>query len=135
MCWKCGAPLVAGRQTTAAAPGGAASSGGWTSTTASPVSIGASAAVDPRKANRAAFWLGILFPYVGLPVALAFMMCDDPRRQEVGRICLLWSLISGVVHVLLLGSTLLGAREIITGALSTMKAAGSRGMGGGLEGP
>ena len=30
-------------------------------------------------------------------IGLAFMMCDDRRRQEVGRICVIWSLISGVI--------------------------------------
>lgn len=87
---------------------------------------------DSAKANRAAFWLGILFPYFGYPIGLAFMMCDDKRRQEVGRICILWSTVSGVVHLLLMFVSVLGMRqwfEIILGA-AIKGAKGSAGSGG-----
>ena len=89
---------------------------------------------NPSTANRAAFWLGMLMPYFGLPIALAFMMCDDRRRQEVGRICLIWSLISGVIHLLLMFVSLIGMREYLMMALKAAQAGANRGgMGGGLE--
>jgi len=92
---------------------------------------------DIAKSNRAAFWLGISMPYFGFPIGLAFMMCDDPRRQEVGRLCILWSLLSGVVHCLLMFVSLLGMREwVMTLAGVALKGASSRGggLGGGLGG-
>ena len=90
---------------------------------------------NPAVANRAAFWLGILMPYFGLPIALAFMMCDDRRRQEVGKICLIWSLISSAVHLLLFFVSMLGLREYLMFALGSLKAQAGRGGGmGGLGG-
>ena len=152
-CWKCSAPL-------AAAPhAGHGGYGGYTpSPIVNPVSLPnpppftqqpqapsesyayrAAAAVnqagDSARANRAAFWLGISMPYFGLPIGLAFMMCDDRRRQEVGRICILWSLVSGVFHVLLTFVSLLGMREWAVMALGAAKAGiNARGGGGGLGG-
>lgn len=90
---------------------------------------------DTARSNRAAFWLGILMPYFGYPIGLAFMMCDDKRRQEVGRICIFWSTISMVVHCLLVFVSILGMRqwfEIILGA--AIKGAKSGAGGGGLGG-
>ena len=81
-------------------------------------------------------WLGLLFPYFGLPIGLAFMMCDDRRRQEVGRACVLWSLLSGVIHLLLLFVTIVGMREYFTAAFNAARAAAERagGGGGGMDG-
>ena len=83
-------------------------------------------------ANRAAFWLGLLMPYFGLPIALAFLMCDDPRRQEVGRICLMWSLISGFLHFLFGLAAILGMREWLQIALSAFQGQMGRRAGMGL---
>ena len=89
-------------------------------------------AINTARSNRAAFWLGISMPYFGFPIGLAFMMCDDPRRQEVGRICILWSLVSGVVHFLLMFVSLLGMRELAATFLGAAKAGlNSRGGGSG----
>jgi hypothetical protein len=88
---------------------------------------------NPSVANRAALWLGLLMPYFGLPIALAFMMCDDRRRQEVGRICLFWSIISTVVHLLLFFVSMLGLREYFMFALGTLKSQAGK-AGGGLGG-
>jgi hypothetical protein len=93
------------------------------------------AAGDPARANRAAFWLGVLFPYFGYPIGLAFMMCDDRRRQEVGRICILWSTISGVVHLLLMFVTIVGMRQYVGLLLGGVRAGlNNRGSGSSLEG-
>ncbi len=89
---------------------------------------------SPSLANRSAVWLGLLFPWFGIPIALAFMMCEDRRKQEVGKLCLIWSLLATVLHILLFIVSLLGMREYIglfyAGLLKGLKAPG----GGGLEG-
>ncbi len=90
---------------------------------------------DSGKANRAAFWLGMTMPYFGLPIGLAFMMCDDRRRQEVGRLCIIWSTLSGIVHLLFTVASFIGMSRYIAGVLPALKAtAGQRGLGGGLDG-
>jgi hypothetical protein len=91
-------------------------------------------------ANRAAFWLGLLFPYFGIAVGLAFMMCDDRRRQEVGRICIIWSLVSTVAHIILFFLSAIGMREYFMLAFNTLKsqarkAGGMGGLGGGAGEP
>jgi hypothetical protein len=62
------------------------------------------------------------------------MMCEERRKQEVGRLCLIWSLLATFVHILLFVVLLLGMREYIalfySGLLRGVKAPG----GGGLEG-
>jgi hypothetical protein len=151
-CWKCSAPL-------GSAPAG--STGYTPSPIANPVSIPnpppfnpqqqstaesfafragnvVAQAGDVARANRAAFWLGITMPYFGFPIGLAFMMCDDRRRQEVGRLCILWSLVSGVFHILLMFVSLLGMREWMMMFLGAAKSGlngrgGLGGMGGGME--
>jgi len=91
---------------------------------------------SPATANRAAMWLGLLFPYFGLPIGLAFMMCDDRRRQEVGRLCVLWSLLSGAIHLLLLFVIILGMRAWLEALLPALRSQLGRpgGLGGGLGG-
>jgi len=83
-------------------------------------------------AERAALWLGLLFPYFGLPVGLVFIMLDDDRKQQLGRICVLWSCISLVVHVAFMAVGALGMREMLMAALQGARGAASRagGMGG-----
>lgn len=110
-CWKCGAALGAG-STAASAVAGA------------PVQISASG--DSGATGRAALWLGLLFPYFGLPIGLAFMMCDDRRRQEVGRVCITWSAISMAAHVLVGIALTLGLREYVGFAINTLKGAAGR---------
>lgn len=157
-CWKCTAPLSGGAlPVTPVVPPSAAPSAypapaapplspaerlQHTANTAAFAMSGAGTVPgNPAVANRAAFWLGILFPYFGIPLALAFMMCDDRRRQEVGRICLLWSSISMVVHLLLGFVTLLGMRQYIAFAFGSLRGQmqrggglGGGGLGGGMDG-
>jgi hypothetical protein len=97
----------------------------------------ASAAVsnlgDKAAANRAAFWLGMLFPYFGFPIGLAFMMTGDRQRQEAGRLCILWSTLSGVIHLLLMFVTVLGMRQWFAAFLGAAQSGIGRsgGLGGG----
>lgn len=56
---------------------------------------------DPKVARRAAVLLALTLPFFGLPIGWAFMMIEDQRKQAIGRLCVNWSLIALVVHLLL----------------------------------
>jgi hypothetical protein len=43
-----------------------------------------------------------MLPFIGLPVGWIFMMIEDERRQAIGRICAVWSLVSLVLQLLLM---------------------------------
>jgi hypothetical protein len=153
-CWKCSAPLGAGAAGMAApapaipvapaapmpayatAPSYAAPAAAPEYASYRPIPAAVSTG-NPALSNRSAFWLGMLMPYFGFPIGLAFMMCDDQRRQEVGRICVFWSIVSGVIHLLLMFVSLLGMRQyfgfLMQTLQSTIKNSGG-GMGGGLGG-
>ena len=143
-CWKCSAPLAGGVAAQGYTPSpmsaAPAAAGVTAAGRAEGLVYGAATAAhqmgDSARANRAAFWLGMLFPYFGFPIGLAFMMCDDRRRQEVGRICILWSTLSGAIHLLLMFVSLLGLRELLVSVLGIAKSGAMRGMpsGGGLGG-
>jgi hypothetical protein len=100
----------------------------------STVSAAATSLGNTAASNRAAFWLGMLFPYFGLPIGLAFMMCDDRRRQEVGRLCILWSILSSVLHLLVGFVSLLGMRQYLAAFFGAAMTGMQRGAGGGLGG-
>ena len=131
VCWKCGAALGAG-SSVAARP--AAPVFGAVEAAAYRVGAAAANVGNPATANRAAIWLGLLMPYFGLPIGLAFLMCDDRRRQEVGRICVLWSVVALAAHLLLGFVALLGMREYFALALNAATAAARRSAGGGGAG-
>lgn len=98
-CWKCGAPLAAG------GPSPAPASPPMTSpaaTTAPGFSAAAPArSVDPAVAIWAAVALAFFFPFLAVPVGLVFLMLDDRRRAELGKIALIWGVIFSVLHLLL----------------------------------
>jgi hypothetical protein len=99
------------------------------SAAAYPVSSG-----DPGAARRAAIALAITMPWLGLPVGWIFMMIEDSRKQAVGRVCAVWSMIALVFHFLLMfamAGTVLGPlREAL---MFYLKAAGENRMGGGAD--
>jgi hypothetical protein len=76
-----------------------------------------------KLANNSAVALGLLFPYVALPVAIAFMMLPDHRKQAVGKLCLMWGILSTVLHSLLLFAVLLGARQYFGLGMNTLQGA------------
>ncbi len=57
---------------------------------------------DPALSKRAALWLALSMPYIGLPVGWAFMMMNDQERQAIGKFCVNWSMIAMVFHLLLM---------------------------------
>lgn len=124
VCWKCGAPLRARKPAPEIA-----------SPADAPLPLGRVAmAVDGVGARlgdhaiavRAAVALGLLMPYFGLPVGLAFLMCEDADRQRVGRLCVVVSLISMLLHALVGAAALLAMRDYLTGMLTGMQGSGAR---------
>jgi hypothetical protein len=100
-----------------------------------PASAPPRSGVSPA-ALRAALWLGLLMPYVGLPVGLVFMMLDDESRYEAGRACVLWSCVSLIAHFIVMAVIGLGMREMLFAALQGIRGAADRAGGmGGYGGP
>jgi hypothetical protein len=117
VCWKCNAPL-------AAAPSAGTSPAPSAHASAMRLGGGSAAASE-----RAALWLGLLFPYFGLPVGLVFMMLDDDRKQHLGRICILWSCLALVLHIAFMVVASIGMRELLYAMLQGVRGAASRGTG------
>ncbi len=96
-CWQCGRPLKA-------APAGAPEAGTLPPSTALP---GIAAAQHPLAsrpfteaalAPKAAAALGLMFPYIGLPVGIVFLMLDDPRKTQIGWMTIGWSVLGTVLN-------------------------------------
>lgn len=105
-CWKCGAPLSVGGAEPAddlrparelrlpadarpvPAPPGA------------PLPV---TSVDPAVALWAAFALAFFFPFVAVPAGLVFLMLDDRRKAQIGKLTLVLGLIFSLVHVIITG--------------------------------
>lgn len=135
-CWKCSAPLgnSSPMAPTATQPSAVAAVPTAPPPAAAAQFTAATSHADrgnPSTANWAAFWLGVLMPYFGAPIGLAFMMCDDRRRQEVGRWCLLWSAVGLFAHGLVTALLLVGMREYLMLIMKSVGGAAERGMGGG----
>ena len=92
---------------------------------------------DPGVARRAAILLALTFPFFGLPIGWAFMMIEDQRRQAIGRLCVTWSLIALIFHLLLTVVAMQSLGGYLQLALQMTKAAQSRsqGAGGGSDIP
>jgi len=56
--------------------------------------------IDPAVALWAAVALAFFFPGVAVPVGLVFLMLDDRRKVEIGRITLIWGLVFTLLHLL-----------------------------------
>ncbi len=120
-CWKCGASLSTAASASAGpAPVAPPNMGGPTAApssaslrsapgSASPASLPVSpmaaasyrpATMDPAVAIWSAIALGILFPYFAVPAGIVFLMLDDRRKAEVGRVTLVWGIIGSVLNAL-----------------------------------
>ena len=108
-CWQCSRPL----QAMHSAPAETSSASGLPPGTA-PISgaapiLGAAlrpALTESPLAPKAAAALGLLFPYVGLPAGILFLMLDDPRKTQLGWLLIGWSLAGSVASLLSLAVTL-----------------------------
>jgi hypothetical protein len=56
--------------------------------------------IDPAVAVWAAFALAFFFPFTAVPVGVVFLMLDDRRKAEIGRIALMWGVIFSLLHIL-----------------------------------
>ena len=50
--------------------------------------------------------MGMLFPYVGLPAGILFLMLDDPRKTQLGWMMIVWSVVGTVLNSIALALTL-----------------------------
>ena len=131
-CWKCGTALNAGVSSpVAAAPLSQGAYPGAERAPAPPMTTAnnapyplapVSSAGDSGVATRAAIALALTLPWIGLPVGWVFMMIEDRRRQAIGRICAVWSMIGLVLHLLLLipAASAVGAilmKAVMSGAM------------------
>jgi uncharacterized membrane protein YhaH (DUF805 family) len=75
------------------------------------------AAASAGRASKAAFWLGMLCPWIGLPVGIVFLMLDDDRKAQIGWITIWYSLAGFAINLIggliLLGPLLSGLRSLI----------------------
>lgn len=98
-CWQCGRPLKA-------APSGGSETGG-TPFPASPFPAASSppraalqTASESALAPKAAAAMGLMFPYLGIPIGIVFLMLDDPRKAQIGWITIGWSVAGTVLNAL-----------------------------------
>lgn len=135
-CWQCGRPLQAARSGPSA--GSPASSPVNASpppvlpTASRPAPILAAAAPGAL-APKAAAALGLMFPLVGLPVGIVFLMLDDPRKTQIGWIVIGWSAVGSVLNIVatlaVLGPTLSILRNFLP---PTARPGGGSGLPTGL---
>ena len=96
-CWQCGRPLKA-------VPAGQADVGA--SPLPSPLpgiapvrqALTARPLTESALAPKAAAALGLMFPYIGLPVGIVFLMLDDPRKTQIGWMTIGWSVLGTVLN-------------------------------------
>jgi len=96
-CWQCGRPLKA-------SPAGASEVGD----APPPASLSGLAApqrpvmsrpiAESALAPKAAAALGLMFPVIGLPVGVVFLMLDDPRKTQLGWMTIGWSVLGTVLN-------------------------------------
>ncbi len=115
-CWKCGTPLGSGSREQGAGnrePGFAP---------VAPLSFAPPLPnVDPSVANWVGIVGGLLVPIAMLPVGLAFLMWDDRRKVEVGRIATIASLVGTLFHAVFTYFAVAGA---VGAAMKMMPGAG-----------
>ena len=112
-CWKCGALLKTGAAP-AQRPGAPPPSAARSADGVPAVSV------DPTLANVAAFSLALLFPFVAVPAGLIFLMLDDRRKAQIGKLTLVWGLLFSLLHVLFTGWLLREAVAQLRGLLPSL---------------
>ncbi|MBC8104535.1 MAG: hypothetical protein H7Z41_18325 [Cytophagales bacterium] len=92
-CWKCGTALTA----TPSVPNGSPLAH---APFAPPFAAATPLPVDPVVATASAIALAALFPYIALPVGIVFLMLEDRRKLEIGKITIVAGLIFTIAHSL-----------------------------------
>ncbi|MGI4788484.1 MAG: hypothetical protein ACRYFS_06490 [Janthinobacterium lividum] len=102
-CWQCSRPLKAVRTPSSEMPDSVLPVQPLLSV---PLSAPLPALVESPLAPKAAAALGMLFPYVGLPAGIIFLMLDDPRKTQLGWLMIGWSLAGTILSIFSLAATL-----------------------------
>lgn len=92
-CWKCAASLVAGGPAPVLSPNASGNP-------APAAAYRPQASVDPSVAFWSAIALAVFFGPVAIPVGLVFMMLDDRRKVDLGKLTLIAGIISTVVQLI-----------------------------------
>ncbi len=111
-CWQCSRPLKA----MPVAPSTAPASLPTLSPGPAPAGVRPALTESPL-APKAAAALGMLFPYVGLPAGMIFLMLDDPRKTQLGWLLIGWSIAGTVISVVSLAVTLGPIWAVLRGLL------------------
>jgi hypothetical protein len=82
--------------------------------------------VEPALAVWSAIALAFLFPGVAVPAGLIFLMLDDRRKAEIGRILLIWGIVFSLLHLLVTAWWLRGMYEQVRPFLPGSGAATAR---------
>lgn len=133
-CWQCGRPLKALQSGAPAAEPGV----GRSASAPPPQSLGRPAAVDsvsPALALKAAAALGLMFPFIGLPVGIVFLMLDDARKSQIGWITIGWSIAGSVINAIFLLATLGPVLAFLKAFIPHPSHGGLPGLPGGLSSP
>jgi hypothetical protein len=99
-CWKCGSSLAGTPPVRTPPPRAASPPAAYAAASSAPAPALVSRPVDPAVALWAAIALALFFPGVAVPVGLVFLMLDDRRKVEIGRITLIWGLVFTLLHLL-----------------------------------
>lgn len=109
-CWKCAASLAPGAvpvlSPAANIPGAAPAA-----------AYRPAASVDSSIAIWCGIILAVLFPYVAVPAGLVFMMLDDRRKLEVGRVTLIAGIVASIFHFMITAALI---QNMFTTGLGTM---------------
>ena len=116
-CWQCGTGLRG-----SGAPGPvmrAADAPGVPSPTPLPLPQVRPDSVpsDPAVAVWAAILLALFFPYVAVPVGIVFLMLDDRRKAEIGRIALVAGIVFTVAQSLVMTFFIKAAWDQVRGLI------------------
>lgn len=104
-CWQCGRKLQAARtepSVAASAASPAAREDAGLPAFSAPLAQKSLGGVNPALAGKAAAALGLIFPWVGLPVGIVFLMLDDERKVKLGWATIWWSVLGTILSVLTL---------------------------------
>lgn len=105
-CWQCSRPLKAMRTGPAEVPGSSPASLPAGNLPGAMPAAARPAFTESPLAPKAAAALGMLFPYVGLPAGMIFLMLDDPRKTQLGWLLIGWSIAGTVISFFSLAITL-----------------------------
>lgn len=123
-CWQCGRPLKpmggterGGADTSAASI--PAVSGALGAGPAPPVgragafTRGSESALAPKVAAA----MGLMFPVIGIPLGMVFLMLDDPRKTQLGWTTIIWSVIGSILNAVLFFLTLAPLLALLQGLM------------------